>query len=208
MTYKSKKSITSLNSFFLVSGHTLFVTGIMLLLWYSYNSATPVKLQHSELLNILCCFFTGYAFVFMQWVYLVSDKHPYCGNADNIPGYLTKILFESYPYLFTFGKSNSSNGDVNRRWHKYSDQEVYGKEFSEIFCLYMNKYLVGLAILLAILLPPMIFDQGVPSYLRHVQDHFIPYVLYSYLIIITWVTSIFLIFLRTYMYLRMRRSRN
>jgi hypothetical protein len=105
-----------------VIGHCFFMAGLVLMVIFAKSKTAPIYLDELEMIKVLSCFLLGYVCVFVEWFKLANSDELYSGDADSVPGYLTEKLFGIYPYLFTWGKKNSSNGNTRYKWHKYSNE--------------------------------------------------------------------------------------
>lgn len=189
------------------AAHALFITGFILLFIYSFGAKEPIQLQKIQLYKIILLFVAGYGFVTSRWI--GDDANDlYSGHADDVPSYLTRRLFGYFPYLFTFGKSNSHNNrkQTGTLWHVYQDNDVKDKKFSEIFCLHVNKPSLIILLLVAVLLPNLIFNQIAPSFLEFIFNSFILYSLYMAFLMLMWLAAMALILLRVWLYLKNKFS--
>lgn len=184
-----------------LAGHCFFALGVVLLVIFARLKSYPIHLDELEIIKILLCFFVGYLFVFFEWLVLTKTEERYSGKADDVPAYLTNKLYGMHPYLFTFGKKNSSNGNSDYKWHKYTDADVTNKKLAKVFCVHFNKNNSLIFALIAILLPFLIFDQALVSFVRIVQANIFLYIPYMYLISMTWLSILGLLVFRLYLFL-------
>lgn len=191
-----------------LAAHVSFITGFSLLLIYSLGANEPIQLQQIQLYKVLLYFVAGYGFVAARWIDVINNNDLYGGHADDVPQYLTWRLYGYFPYLFTFGKSNSHNNRkrIGRLWHTYQDNDVKNKKFSEIFCLHVNKSSLIVLLLTAVLLPNLISSQIAPSFLGFIFSSFVLYSLYMAFLMLIWLSAVALFLLRVWLFLKNKLS--
>jgi hypothetical protein len=180
------------------AAHTFFILGVALLFFYAEQSDQPIHIEQSELINIVLLYAVGYLLVFKKWLVVIKSNNLYCGKADDVPKYLTDMLWGAFPYLGTFGKSGEKykQARYGNRWNKYQDIDVQGKTFSQIFCIHVNKAYLLISMLIVVLLPYMFLNQEAPSFLELIYYSSTVFTIYMSFIALVWLSAISIIALR------------
>jgi hypothetical protein len=185
----------------LVLGHSFFILGVILITVFANAKNKTIGLENLEIVEVIVCFLGGYLMVFYEWILIAKSNELYAGDADNVPSYLTKRLFGRYPYLFTFGQSNSMNQNASFQVHNYVTKDVRNSKFVNVFCRHVNKSIFLVFLFLSILLPFLIFNQSPSSFIKLFFQHIFFYVPYMYLILITWLSVLMIVIFRIYLHL-------
>lgn len=185
------------NAFGCLAIHAVFIAGAILLFVYGEGSGRPIHLEQTNLHQVVLVYAIGYLVVFAKWLALIKDRRLYMGNANEVPGYLTRELWGDFPYLGTLGKSNSGNKRLNNKSpHIYQDVDVNGKTFREIFVIHINKNVLLVLFAISTLLPYVFLNQAAPSFLKFVFSSPLTFTIYFSFLILTWLSSIALLILR------------
>lgn len=171
----------------------VFVASFLFLCFSSSEQSLPIRLSIDQSIIFFSLIGSGFTLINFDWIKNIDLEDVVNVWPENMANYLNEILFGKYPYMFSIKPASGAKLYGNRLANLHA---VRNKSFAEFFIVYFGDIFLLIIAIIVVGIPFILSDQQAPSYLRFVNQIWICFVIFLWLITVTWFSCLSILILR------------